>query len=130
MHRPPYSQFRGQKLTLNDYLAIDRTILANERTLLAYGRTALALAVVGGTLIKFFASVWLRGVGVLFLAIGALIAFRGWQRYDQTKRLLAAALAQQTGAPDHPLKEDATPPSASPATPRESTEARPPTSPT
>lgn len=120
MRRAPYSQFRGQKLTLNDYLAIDRTILANERTLLAYGRTALALAVVGGSLIKFFASVWLRLLGGLFLAAGVLVAVRGWHRYEQTKQLLAAALEQQTGAAEHPLKEEISPPADSAAKTEES----------
>lgn len=107
MRKTPYSQFRGQKLTLNDYLAIDRTILANERTLLAYGRTALALGVVGGSLIKFFVSIWIRVLGGVFLLAGALIALRGWQRYRQTSRLLATALEQQTGVPEHPLKDEA-----------------------
>ncbi|HRQ72775.1 MAG TPA: hypothetical protein PLU35_07090 [Phycisphaerales bacterium] len=41
MSRNPYEFFRGRDLTLNDHLAIDRTVLSNERTPLAYGRTAI-----------------------------------------------------------------------------------------
>lgn len=100
-----YNRFRGQKLTLNDYLAIDRTVLANERTALAYARTALAMAVVGGSCIKFFEATWIRVLGGAFIVLGALIAARGWRRYRRTQRLLAAALEQQTGAREHPLDE-------------------------
>lgn len=105
MFRPPYSRFRGQKLTLNDYLAIDRTVLANERTFLAYGRTALALAVVGGTCLKFFDTPWIHALGIGLIVVGISVAARGWMRYFKTKQLLATALTHQTGAAEHPLKE-------------------------
>ena len=51
--RNPYEAFRGHKLSLTDYLAIDRTILANGRTLLSYARTSPAMLAVGGSLFKF-----------------------------------------------------------------------------
>jgi putative membrane protein len=102
----PYGRFREQNLTLSDYLAIDRTVLANERTLLAYGRTAMALAVVGGSCIKFFESNWVRIPGVVLIVGGILLAARGWYRYRATKRLLASALRQETGAAEHPLEEE------------------------
>jgi putative membrane protein len=103
----PYTRFRRQDLTLNDYLAIDRTVMANERTVLAYARTALALAVVGGTCLKFFDMLWLEIIGTLLLIAGALVGVRGWGRYLRTKRLLAAALSRETGTPEHPLAEGA-----------------------
>lgn len=108
MKRSPYSRFRGQPLTLNDYLAIDRTVLANERTLLAYGRTALALVVVGGSCLKFFEVVWINVLGIAFMIVGAVISLKGWQRYVQTRHLLAAALEHETGAPEHPLADEVT----------------------
>lgn len=37
-------------MTLNDYLSVDRTVLANERTLLSYLRTAITFIVAGITL--------------------------------------------------------------------------------
>jgi putative membrane protein len=107
--RNPYSQFRGQRLTLNDYLAIDRTVLSNERTMLAYARTALALVVVGGTCIKLFDTTFMRIVGVVFALGGTFVAGRGWWRYGQTKALLAAALEHETGDPGHPLAGDVNP---------------------
>lgn len=39
-----------EDMTLNDHLAVERTILANERTLLAYLRTVIAFIVAGITL--------------------------------------------------------------------------------
>ncbi len=43
-----------QSMGIADYLAVDRTIMANERTLLAYVRTAVGLLIAGLALIRFF----------------------------------------------------------------------------
>ncbi len=93
----PYVKFRGHTLTLNDYLAIDRTVLANERTLLSYTRTALTMLVIGGTCIKFFDSIWIEVVGIIFL-LGALATFIiGWRRYLRMRAYVGAALEHRTG---------------------------------
>lgn len=105
MAHNPYSRFRGAKLSLNDYLAIDRTVLANERTGLSFARTALAMIVIGGSCIKLFESWWVRAIGGAFLAGSVLVAIYGWRRYRRTQRFLAVALEERTGAPEHPLKE-------------------------
>jgi putative membrane protein len=91
----PYLRFRGHTLSLNDYLAIDRTVLANERTLLSYVRTALTMLVIGGTCIKFFDSMWIEIVGVIFLlaALGCFIV--GWRRYLRMRAWVNAALEQR-----------------------------------
>lgn len=107
MQNSPYHRFRDRDLTLNDYLAIDRTVLANERTLLAYGRTSLALLIIGGSCIKFFDALWLHAAGAVFIAAAALAMARGWQRYRRMKLLLSAALQQMTGARAHPLAKEA-----------------------
>ncbi len=52
----PYARFKQEELIARDYLAADRTALANERTFLAYVRTALAIAAAGGSLIHFLDS--------------------------------------------------------------------------
>jgi len=101
----PYTRFRNQDLSLNDYLAIDRTVLANERTLLSFGRTALTLVVLGGTLIKFLEPGWWHALGWFFIAAGAAMMWRGWVRYQQMRQLLRAALEELTGTPQHPLKD-------------------------
>lgn len=101
----PYAKFSYESLTLNDYLAIDRTILANERTLLSYGRTALAQVIVGGGAVKLFSSPLLTLLGVAFLTGGVATMLIGWHRYRHTDRLLQAALLSQTGELQHPLEQ-------------------------
>jgi putative membrane protein len=105
MQYNPYIKYKPEALTLNDHLAIDRTILANERTLLAFARTSIATLVVGGSCIKFFESPWMRAVGGLFVLISVLIAILGWRRYIHTRRRLGAALERRTGSSELPLKE-------------------------
>ncbi len=117
MTRNPYEFFRGRDLSLNDHLAIDRTVLSNERTLLAYGRTALAMLIIGGSCIKFFDSLWMQALGVPFVAGGVVVMAWGWRRYERTRRFLAAALQHQTGSPEHPLKEEARKAKPAPADP-------------
>lgn len=105
MRHNPYHRFREKVLTINDYLAIDRTILANERTLLAYARTSLALLAVGGSCIKFFDSVFLEVVGVVFIAKAIVIMIFGWRNCQRTQRYLSVVLQEKTGTPEHPLKK-------------------------
>ncbi|MHB1606793.1 MAG: DUF202 domain-containing protein [Leptospirales bacterium] len=55
MRRVRYSEKEiNESLSIADYLAIDRTIMANERTLLAYVRSAVGLLIAGLALIRFF----------------------------------------------------------------------------
>lgn len=105
MAQNPYQRFFGKDLTLNDYLAIDRTVLSNDRTLLAYGRTALAMVAIGGSCIKFFDSVWIWAIGVMFLVCAVVTSVRGWTRFRRMRAYLSAALRQQTGMPEHPLRD-------------------------
>jgi len=101
-----YHRFRNRDLTLTDYLAIDRTVLANERTLLAYGRTALGMMVVGGTIIKFLDEWWLHGLGVGFIIAGLAVLGLGWRRYLRVKALLSAALEEMRGPVENPALEE------------------------
>ncbi len=102
----PYARFREKSLTLNDYLAIDRTVLANERTLLSYVRTGLTQVIIGGSALKFFDSHVLTVIGILFLAGGAVTLWYGWRRYRHTNALVRVALESQTGEEEHPLEDD------------------------
>ncbi|MBL0920511.1 MAG: DUF202 domain-containing protein [Phycisphaerales bacterium] len=108
MAHNPYTRFRGSRLSLNDYLAIDRTVLANERTGLAFARTALAMVVIGGSCIKFFDAALIQALGAAFLVGAVALSVYGWRRYRRTQRFLAVALEERTGAPEHPLKEAVT----------------------
>jgi len=98
MGRSPYDDVDLSQLILRDWLAIDRTVLANERTLLAYVRTSLAMAVVGGSLLKFFDSAVAEWVGILFLIIGALTMTIGLVRYARLRRRLGITGRHLSGA--------------------------------
>jgi len=70
------------KLILRDYLAIDRTRLANQRTLLAYIRTAIMIFGTGITFIHIFRTqhiLWIIGISLLpvslLTAIIGLVSF-------------------------------------------------------
>ena len=97
MARNPYERFRGENLGMTDYLAIDRTELANERTLLAYVRTAIALLITGGSAIKFFDAWWVGIAGAGFVFASFVVVLVGWWRYRSVKRRMAAALERQAG---------------------------------
>ncbi len=106
LRRNPYERFRDRDFTLGDYLAIDRTILANERTALAYGRTALAMIIIGGSSVKFFTDWYMWLIGGVFIAGAVVVGIIGWRRSRRMSRYLGAALERETGARDHPLRDD------------------------
>ncbi len=86
----PYSNVNPDEMILRDHLAYDRTVLANERTLLAYLRTSIALLAAGGTLVKIFPDEGgMVTLGIVLLALGALVAFIGMIRFVQVKKRIA-----------------------------------------
>jgi putative membrane protein len=90
LNKLPYDKYSPHEFILRDWLALDRTVLANERTFLAYGRTSLGLFLAGVTLIKVFKSNLAIGTGwvFVFVAIGVFIfgasRFRKMQRHYRT----------------------------------------------
>jgi putative membrane protein len=73
----PYTEFSRGDMILRDWLALDRTVLANKRTFLAYGRTSIALIALGIAFVKlidhrFFeiSGFFLMGTGIVVLGIG------------------------------------------------------------
>ncbi len=88
MNNDPYTRFKREELILRDYLAADRTVLANERTLMSYIRTSVALAAAGGSLIHFLDLLAADIGGGLLLAIAAGILGVGLQRFIWYRRRL------------------------------------------
>ena len=82
-----YEKF-SEKLILRDFLAADRTQLANERTLLAYMRTALTLFIAGVSFIRFFGNIVIVYIGWIFIPVGIIAAVIGTKRYYRMKRPL------------------------------------------
>ena len=89
-HERAYAEMDRREMILRDWLAVDRTVLANERTLLSYIRTSLGGAAVGGSLLKFFDSKAAAWTGVLFLIAAIITATIGLLRFNSVRRRLAA----------------------------------------
>ena len=81
----PYLKFSENELILRDFLAVDRTVLANERTFLAYIRTALTLFGVGASFLQFFGLLWIKLIGVLFIPVSVAVFLLGAVRFQKTK---------------------------------------------
>ena len=84
----PYSKFTEEKMILRDYLAADRTVMANERTFLAYIRTALSIFAVGASFLQFFNSRVIQIVGWIFIPVGIIIFIIGLIKYWHMKNLI------------------------------------------
>ncbi len=89
----PYSEFKREQMILRDWLALDRTVLANKRTFLAYGRTSIALVVLGLALVKFVQHDAMEIAGFCLMAFGIVTFVVGlreyWTNQARFKRLLA-----------------------------------------
>lgn len=77
------------KMILRDYLAADRTKMANERTLMAFLRTALVIFATAVTIIKLFSDDQvLFIVGLLFFPVSILVLVFGLRSYiKEVKRI-------------------------------------------
>lgn len=83
------SSFQNQEdIILRDYLALERTKLANERTLLSYIRSSLYLLIGGIALIQLegFESIHFLGYASLILTVLFLVI--GVQRFYKLNRRL------------------------------------------
>lgn len=71
----------NKDLVLREYLAIERTKLANERTLLTYIRTGLYFLVAGSTLGHLIDTPFWNQMGVPLIVVGAIITAIGIARF-------------------------------------------------
>ncbi|GAA0226498.1 DUF202 domain-containing protein [Metaclostridioides mangenotii] len=76
------------KLILRDYLALDRTKLANERTLLSYFRSFVGTFVAGAGFIKFIGDVIFVCIGIVFIVSSPAILSIGIYRFFQVRKNL------------------------------------------
>jgi putative membrane protein len=81
----------NKDLVLREYLAIERTRLANETTLLAYIRTGLYFLVAGSTLGQVIESEFWNIVGTPLIVIGLMIMLLGVVRYFRLKKSIEAS---------------------------------------
>jgi putative membrane protein len=103
-----FDEYTYRRLILTDYLAIERTRLANERTILSYLRTGLGLTAGALTLLHFFDTPAARITAWLVLAFAALLLAFGFARYVAVRRRVAGYARLHTShehAPQHPAAE-------------------------
>lgn len=81
MIEDPYEQFKREEMILRDWLALDRTVLANKRTFLAYGRTAIALFALGIAFVKLIDHEFFEISGFVLMALGILVFIIGTREF-------------------------------------------------
>jgi putative membrane protein len=74
----------NKDLVLREYLAIERTKLANETTLLAYIRTGLYFVVAGSTLGQLIDTQFWKVIGIPLIIIGVALVGIGVYRFRRT----------------------------------------------
>jgi len=83
-----HSKYQKGELSLRDYLAAHRTILANDRTWLGNIRTSLAIFVAGISFVKFFNSVILFFIGWVFIPLGILTFLLGLWNHNKRRKMI------------------------------------------
>ena len=78
----------NKDLVLREYLAIERTKLANERTLLTYIRTGLYFLVAGSTIGHLIETAFWNMMGSPIIIIGAIIMVFGFIRFIRVARVI------------------------------------------
>jgi putative membrane protein len=76
----------GEEMILRDYLALDRTKLANERTLLSYIRMSIGLIAAGAGMIGILDMGWAHATGYSLLALAPLALTIGIRNFFKMKR--------------------------------------------
>lgn len=85
-----YLFYMGQKNSIRDDLAIERTELANERTLLAYMRTCFASFGLGIVIKKLLPTRLGEVLGNLFILGSFFIIFFGTKKFKEYKKRIDA----------------------------------------
>lgn len=98
----PIEKFKKEELILRDYLAIERTKLANVRTLFAYVRTALYLLTAGIGIFQIESISRLHSLAWVCVVAGILLFFFGFFRYFEMGKHLKGYIkdSQCSKAPD------------------------------
>jgi putative membrane protein len=81
----------NKDLVLREYLAIERTKLANERTLLTYIRTGLYFLVAGSTLGHLIDTVFWNTMGLPIIIVGAIITAFGAVRFVRVHKKIQSS---------------------------------------
>lgn len=81
MIEDPYAEFKREEMILRDWLALDRTVLANKRTFLAYARTAMALFALGIAFVHLLKHPFFEISGFVLMALGIAVGIIGTREF-------------------------------------------------
>lgn len=82
---PTYNFKLKEEIILRDYLALERTRLANERTLLSYIRSSIYLLLGAVTFLQLDSFDTIHWFGYLTLVLSGVFAIIGFVRYYRLK---------------------------------------------
>jgi putative membrane protein len=89
------NKFQNQEeIILRDYLALERTKLANERTLLSYIRSSLYLLLGGVAIIQLEGLEGIKFIGYISLALTILLVIIGIYRFQKLNNQLRSYYKQ------------------------------------
>lgn len=89
------NKFQNQEdIILRDYLAMERTKLANERTLLSYIRSSLYLLLGGIAIIQLEGFERIKFIGYVSLALTVILVIIGIYRFRKLNRQLKSYYRQ------------------------------------
>lgn len=95
----PYYQTE-ERIILRDYLALERTLLANERTFFTYIKFSLYLLIAAITIWKVSEFASLSALAYLFVTLSGVFLIIGAVRYFALRKRLNAFFEEPPKAPD------------------------------
>jgi putative membrane protein len=103
----PYKEFKREDMILRDWLALDRTVLANKRTFLAYSRTAIAMAVLGIAFVKLIGHQFFEISGFLLVLSGVVVFYVGVREYSVNSKRFKKLVEKERAFEAHMREMDA-----------------------
>lgn len=97
----PYQEFSREDMILRDWLALDRTVLANKRTFLAFGRTSIALIALGIAFMKLIDHTVYEFMGVMLIMTGIVVFFVGLREYIHNKNRFKGLVEKERAWEEH-----------------------------
>ena len=88
-----------EEIILRDYLALERTKLANERTLLSYTRTSLYMVLGGIAFLQLQDFAQLRWIGYVAIFLSVIFGIFGILRYLQIRIRIGQYYNQKKNEP-------------------------------
>lgn len=101
----PYQEFNREDMILRDWLALDRTVLANKRTFLAYGRTAIAMMALGIAFVKLINHEFFEISGFALIFLGVVVFLIGLREFASNSKRFKRLVEKERAFEEHMRQE-------------------------